>query len=550
MSKRFFPFFVLISVTVCSAVFGTELREEDSYLRAYKLFKQGADFYAQDDNQRAIRYLEDALTFNPHLEGARGILLIALGEEAIVSYQDGKYEIALPYLNKLLKLLPDDAEINKIYRKVKQQRPGLERSIEVVDTMERLKQQYRLDWMGYVGMGTDESTLHERLEYIETMYAAYTGTIFGTRQIKREMLSISIERKKLLARRSSAERLSHALELYQQGRLREAIEVWDNYLDSKKDPYVEKYRNEALTALEGIIRKKLKQGSSLEDAGTWDKAVEKWKEVLSLDPYELAARTGITGIHADLKSMFNAGVEMYKQEKYLQAVSRWKEVDELYPGYRNVDLYIKKAHIKIRKTKDESNILLVKTYIKNGDDMQKKGWFQRAVTSWRQALSVDPRNKTASTRIKKLLTSLGKRAKDNEKIGNTKRAEQIWKLIVSIEPSYKRAKKKLTRIVKRSSVNINAFLAEGENAYNEGNYEQALKAFNKVLKSDRKNTRAKKLAIECALSQGILYYRSDKLKKAIQQWEYVLAYAPDHAKAGKYKERAALKLQSIDKLKK
>ena len=53
----------------------------------------------------------------------------------------------------------------------------------------------------------------------------------------------------------------------------------------------------------------------------------------------------------------------------------------------------------------------------------------------------------------------------------------------------------------------------------------------------------------CALAQGIIFYRSDRLKEAVAQWDYVLRYSPGHQKAEKYRERAVLKLQSLERLK-
>ncbi|MFH1379628.1 MAG: tetratricopeptide repeat protein [bacterium] len=524
------------------------VQEEDTYLKAYTYFKQGADFYARNDNQQAIRLLEEALTFYPQLEGARGLLLIALGEEALVLYQDGAYDKALPYLNKLLKLLPDDEEIKKYYQTARNKHPQSTPEINVGDSSEQLKGKYRMDWMGYVGMGNDEMHILDRVTYLENMYAAYTGTMVGTEQIQKELNVLNIERKKLLAQRSEGDRLSRALELYQEERLREAIEIWNEYLEKKQDPYVERYRDEAQAALEGKLNAMLAQAVSLKDQGKWGQAVKFWKQALLLDPYDSSAKLGITAIHAELKKLFNAGVKKYQEQKYSDAVTSWQKVDAYYPGYQDIDVYINQARARLIQSSAEPAKLLVAQYLKNGDDLKKQGRFFDAVKSWQQVFDVDPQNKTAKNNIQTLLSSLEKRAQDSEQGGDAARAEQMRKLIVSIDPSYKKAKKQLTQKVKKSAVNYDSLIAEGENAFKTGNYIQALNVLKGVLKADRTNTKALELAIESALSQGIIYYRSDKLEEAIQQWDYVLAYSPGHAKAGKYRERAELKLQSIKNL--
>lgn len=538
---------ILIIFTITGSILSASLT--DTRQKAYTLFLLGANTYAANNNTDAIRYLEKALLLDPQLEAARGILIIALGEEALLQYEDGQYERALPNLNKLLRLLPDDIEIRKIYEQARKKHPQSKMLASVEDSAVNLQNQYRMDWMGYIGLGRASDRLDERIEYIEKLFATYAGTTVNTEQIEQEIQKLFSERKSLFASYSKKERLAHALVLYQQDRFLEAVEIWEDIKARSPDPDVEYYLIEAYAALEEKLSAALSEAQTLKNAGKWDKALVSLKKALSINPQNPSARLGIKEIHADLTKFFNKGVAAYQSKDYKKAVEHWQMITVYYPGYRAIDRYINQANAIMRKGEKKTRYSLVKAYIRNGDTFQKQGRFNAAVKMWKKALAVDPADTVASERIKKTLGSLYKLADSNDRIGKKARALEIWKMIVSIDPGYRNVKKKLTKTVTRRSVDVSSLIAEGEKAFNAGEYLAALVSLKKALRSKPRNQKAVRLATESALAQGIVYYRSDKLSDAIAQWNYVLKYIPRHEKAIKYRQRAQLKLETLEKFK-
>ena len=536
---------------LCAAFLGGQAGALPSnfHKKAYDLFLEGANAYAAGKNPEAIALLEEALLLNPRLDSARGILIIALGEESLILYEDGAYDQALPYLNKLLKLFPGDAEIQEIFQQARKQMPQDKRGIQIVRSAQTLKDQYRLDWMGYVGLGRDQSRLDERVAYIENMYTAYAGTMVGTDEIEQEMKVLVSERKLLLNSYTREERLQEAFTLYGKDRILEAIEIWDSLQAVSVDPEIERYLAEARIALKAQLQSALSEAQILREERKWDKAFFLWKKALSLDPQNKAARIGIKGIHADLTRIFNNGVTAYQENNYTAAIGYWEEINTLYPGFRDISSYIEQVNTLIKKGQEKTRRSLVSTYISNGDAQHNDGDFQAAVASWKKALKLDPENTSASTRIKKLLESLYKRARKDQRAGNVNRADDIWKLIVSIDPNYRRVKTQLTQTVTTPAVDVTALVNEGEKAFLAGDYQGALVSLRKAVKLNSMNKKAVRLAVEAALAQGIMYYRGDNLKDAISLWDFVLKYNPGHQKASKYRKRAQLKLDMLEKLK-
>ncbi|MBD3272163.1 MAG: hypothetical protein GF384_06465 [Elusimicrobia bacterium] len=550
MNKTFsiFMAFIVLAATGPARVFGA--RGSDSYQQAYEFFERGADQYAKGYNVDAIRNLEEALYLNPRLDSARGILLIALAEEALMEYHDGQYQEALPHLNKLLRLLPDDEEIQQLYQQVRDKQRSEKITINVVDHTTDLHQRYNLDWMGYLGLGNDLNRIDERIRYLEKMFVSYSGTIFGTKQIEEELARLSEEKKIALASLSPQDRFSRAVDLFKEDRFVEALELFSSIDDDTVEGDIKRYRTETEIALENRLQQAIAQARAMEHIDQYKEALEAWGKVFAIDSSERTARLAIKEINTKLGLLFNEGITSYQDGAYREALQFWEELRKIYPGYRHVQEYITQARRMLKVAQLEPQLIAqIEYHIRRGDSFQRSGKFIAAVREWRTVFELDPRNKLAQERIANLLASLYKRGQTTRKQGDLKTAKKIFNLIVSIDPTYKDAKQKMVTTVKKKSVDIDSIITRAQNEYQSGNYLEGLALLKKVLGVESTNKQAIALASECALSQGILLYRSDKLSEAIKQWDFVLRYYPSHEKAQKYRERAQLKLQSIQKLK-
>ena len=133
---------------------------------SYDYFMSGAKKYVALDNEGALTDLEKAVKLNSNLESALGLLIIVLAEEAMLNYQSGQYDKALPHLNKLVRYVPDDKELRDIYNEVKSK---LEEKTagrrEVVSSDDKVRTEFLEVWRNYLRIKSQGYSLRDRLSF-------------------------------------------------------------------------------------------------------------------------------------------------------------------------------------------------------------------------------------------------------------------------------------------------------------------------------------------------------------------------------------------------
>lgn len=118
-SQRFLLLLLLLLITLNSQLSTLNsvnaASSKNASERAAALFQQGTNKYMAGDIPAAVKDLEKVIALDPQHEQARTLLSIVLGETASSYFIQGDFARALPLLEKLSKIFPDDPEIKRMY---------------------------------------------------------------------------------------------------------------------------------------------------------------------------------------------------------------------------------------------------------------------------------------------------------------------------------------------------------------------------------------------------------------------------------------------------
>src|SRR3989339_2126163 len=92
------------------------LPQNSSILTADEYFSKAENSYANNDSERAISFAEKAIELDRNNDLYKSFMGLCLNEKGLKYYNEGRFDKAMPYLEKLLKYFPDDALVRQMYR--------------------------------------------------------------------------------------------------------------------------------------------------------------------------------------------------------------------------------------------------------------------------------------------------------------------------------------------------------------------------------------------------------------------------------------------------
>ncbi len=159
------------------------------------------------------------------------------------------------------------------------------------------------------------------------------------------------------------------------------------------------------------------------------------------------------------------------------------------------------------------------------------------------------------------LSSLKAKADDFIKNKEYRKAINLLEVVLKSDPNDNDAKSKISFARTKLQERITKNLSDAENAYNSGNYKEAIRLLSLVLEDDPTNASARRLRdqslakyneiiskdkekiqreITTLMSKGVEEYRKGNIDSAIKYWQMVLDIDPDNDQAKKYIARAKL----------
>lgn len=382
-----------------------------------------------------------------------------------------------------------------------------------------------------------------------------------------------------------------------------------------------------ISATEDVSSEKyFKQALVDYDAGDYKSAMENFSEALFLDPnnkqakYYLEkagrkfleaveakresdrieilnrARTVIAERKKKVKESYDEGIKHYKRGEFLRAGEAFNAVLEIEPEHKEAKKYLELIEKRLLDIVNKGEFESVgELYYAQGIIFYIKGEWAKAISQWENAVKIDPSNKE----ISEFLNIARKRQQEEEafekaevlyrdglaQYNNGKINEAIKQLeeVIKLNPQHRKAQELLAKVREKAAdikkeerermirETVERHYFKGIDYYAEGQFNNAIKEWEEVLKIDPTHSGAKeylnkardKIAqvssrekrkegkarnareekIEVYYRQGINYYLAGEFKAAIGQWEEVLKMDPSHNGATGYIAKAKERLK-------
>jgi tetratricopeptide (TPR) repeat protein len=372
--------------------------------------------------------------------------------------------------------------------------------------------------------------------------------------------------------------------------------------------------------------KYFEQGLADYEAGNYRAAMENFSEALFLDPTNKQARHYLekagrkfleeTEIKKEyerreilgraqsiiaerkkkVKENYERGVKHYKQGELLKANEEFNAVLEVEPEHKKAKGYLELVGKRLGDSVNKGEFKTVsELYYAQGAIFYINGEWAKAIAQWENALKLDPSNEELLAFIK-----IAEKKRTEEEVfekaeilyrdglahykeGKIDEATKELEEAIKLNPKHTKAQEYLAKAREKTTgmkkeeeekghrQTIEKHYIQGIDYYAEGEFKNALKEWEEVLRIDPQHEGAKeyikkandKIAsansrrgksepavrgsgeekIEVYYKQGINYYLAGEFKEAIKQWEEVLRMEPSHKGAREYMAKAKERLK-------
>lgn len=283
-----------------------------------------------------------------------------------------------------------------------------------------------------------------------------------------------------------------------------ALKEFEMALKAKPDdPEAKRY----LSNVKDLLRKQLPEilqlATKLYENKKYPEAYEKWNYILQIDKENSEAKQGISNIEKNISDLIagkeKIAAEYVKGGNYNAALTEYEEIKQLMTSEtKRKSINAKIENIKQQqRNKVNTLILIAEKQYKNKD-------YKSALNKYAEILKFDPNNEKALNGIIKINANMDS---DKEKflaLGKQKMesapdvAVNYFKKVLQIDPSNQEANEyiqKLTGKVAKVSIDaktVKMLYYEGVDKYVNGNIEEAIKLWKKVLAIDPNHIEAQK----------------------------------------------------------
>jgi len=312
------------------------------------------------------------------------------------------------------------------------------------------------------------------------------------------------------------------------------------------------------------------QGAIFYINGEWAKAISQWKNALKLDSSnkELSEFIKIAEKRRHQEEalekaevLYRDGSAHYNEGKIEEAIKELQEAVKLNPQHMKAQDYLARAKEKVatvsKEEEEKSRREIMDKHYFQGIDYYAEGKFKKAIEEWDEVLGIDPehkgakeyidkaRDKIASANSRREKERLTIRKPEEEKIevyykqginyylaGEFKEAIKQWQEVLKIEPSHKGAIEYIAKAKERLKIS--------EEGIGYSPYEEEVEEYVKELEKTGTTDKEKEELITMHYQDGLVAYAHGDLSQAMKEWQIVLKLDPEHKKA----RRALIKLQA------
>ncbi len=320
-------------------------------------------------------------------------------------------------------------------------------------------------------------------------------------------------------------------------------------------------------AIQGAIDTHLKNAANFMLNSQYSDAISEANKVLKQDPNNKQAQGFIQDAQAkmgvEVDKHYAAGKGYLKKGNSIQALNEWNLALTMDPSNQKIQNAIKT--LKVNRNSR------VKALIAEGDQYYQAEDYSNALVSYNKAKEIDPHSSLVKSKLKKLLTKQSsevdgvyRNAMKAYSKGDLKSAGKYISLAKELSPSDEKIGNAFFKIQKDITVKIKSLDADGVSLFNSGDKEKAKAKFQEVLKlkssDETANDYVKQMTgqqsqekvdaekVKSLYYEGVNLYINGKIHEAIEKWDECLKLDPNNSNAQSNKNKAMVKLQSIEKL--
>jgi tetratricopeptide (TPR) repeat protein len=322
-------------------------------------------------------------------------------------------------------------------------------------------------------------------------------------------------------------------------------------------------------AIDAAVNAHMEKASGYLLSNQYSQAIAEWEKVLKVQPQNKQAQDFITDakskLDSEVNTLYAAGKTAYQKGDKISALNDWNQALEMDPDNEK----IQKA-VKTMRVGDQSRI---KSLLAEGDNYYQAGDYADALTSYLNASKVNPHNPQVRARLKRIHSKqtnqtddlLAKADRYYSK-GDLKDAQKFLLDAKQSDPSNDRVNNQLFKVQKSITVKVKDLDADGVSLFEGGNKEKAQARFQEALKlkpdDETANDYVKKITgqqahekvdaeqVKALYYDGVNLYINGKIHEAIAKWDECLKLDPGNINAQNNRQKAMIKLKSIEQLSK
>ncbi|MBP7791660.1 MAG: PilT/PilU family type 4a pilus ATPase [Candidatus Goldbacteria bacterium] len=379
------------------------------------------------------------------------------------------------------------------------------------------------------------------------------------------------------------EELKKVKEMISQNKSKEAYEMieklYSKYPDNNEiiEMLENIKRNINKQQYEQTIKDIILEGLNIYKKGNVQGAIIKWQEGLNIDPENQQLKSYIKSAQEKLELMnnlpklLNDGLEIYKTGNINEAINKWEEVLKIDPGNKQAVNYINGARQKLKelKLKKEIDGLIAKA-----DEEINKNNDLAGLLLYKRAQMLNPNNQTIDKKIDELREKLLKQEFGGTDVEAALTAEAFrkgieylfeedyirtikeWKKALEKRPLEKKLKDYIDVVKDLLKNRLEELMEKTDMAYRERRLDETVDNIKNILKIDPSNEFALKFMrdikslidedIQKKYKEAIDFMESGKLKETRELLLYILKLDPNHISAKKRLEEVN---ESLSRLK-
>ncbi len=510
-----------------------KIAETEKFLKIETLTKNAKLYLEDEEYKKAINEWNKILQLNPNNRNVQAEIKMAMAQLEI----KGLHESASKYYeNKKYQNALDT--LNKILE--------IDPSNYLANKkVQDIKNLQKNQMISKLLNQTDKLDQEGKYDEAITVLKSILDTDPGNINAKQKLKNVGTKQANLKRQQQLIKNLfSKANEFQNNGWFEEAIEKWRQILELDPENQDALQNINTTTQKLDLIASSLSKSSDYFRNGDYHHAVEVWEVILKLDANNIQAREGIEKTNRQLQLMkqiealhANANA-LFDNRKYNAAIAEWDKV-----------LTLDQDDLKAIQGIEKSNKMLdIEKLLTKAKMFFSQKQYQHAIEEWEKVLQLDSTNLIANQgieevrEVKKKIDTLNVNAEKLTKEGKYKEALDQWRLVIKLDPESQDALQNIPEAEKKLNI-IDSSLAKASNYYNQNDYQHAKKFWEDVLKLDAKNIQAhegiekanKQLQlmkqIEALHANANALFDNRKYNAAIAEWNKVLTLNPKDIKA-------------------